>query len=290
MILEGKTLAKQIRAPLQERADVVRRKLGRPICLCALGSCEDYAARLYLQKEVAAAQKIGIETHIFDLNAATPADGFCHAVKALAMHPTTDAVLIPRPLPEQLAQSDFADFLNPRQDIDGMSLSNAGRLFLCKTWQQVENLPGFVPCTAMAVMRLLDFHHVDLAGKAITVIGRSPTVGRPLAHLLSCKNATVTLCHSFSDVPRAVAQADIVCSAAGTPGLLKTAWLKKGALVIDISTNWQNNTLCGDANAEELAAAGISYSPVPGGVGPVTLAVLLENIILSGERKLKEIK
>lgn len=288
MILEGKTLAKQIRAPLQERAENVRKQLGRPICLCALGSSEDYGARLYLHKETHAAQKIGIETHIFDIDNHTPADGFCQAVKALAMFPDTDAVLIPRPLPEQLADSDFADYLNPRQDIDGMSVANAGRLFLCKTWQQIEKLPGFVPCTAMAVMRLLDFHHIDLAGKEAVVIGRSSTVGRPLAHLLSCKNATVKLCHSHTDLPRAVKDADIICSAAGTPDLLKTAWLKKGALVIDISTNWNNNTLCGDANGQELEAAGISYSPVPGGVGPVTLAVLLENIVLSGERKIKE--
>ena len=286
MILEGKTLAKQIRAPLQERADVARKKLGRPICLCALGSSEDYAARLYLQKEVEAAQKIGVETHIFDLDNTTPADGFCQAVKTLAKHADTDAVLIPRPLPDPLAQSDFADYLNPRQDIDGMSIANVGRLFLCKTWEQIKNLPGFVPCTAMAVMRLLDFHHVDLQGKEVVVIGRSSTVGRPLAHLLSCKNATVKLCHSYTDLPRAVQNADIICSAAGTPGLLKTGWLKKGSTVIDISTNWNNNTLCGDANAQELDAAGISYSPVPGGVGPVTLAVLLENIILSGERKI----
>lgn len=286
MILEGRTLAQQIRAPLQERAESVRKKLGRPICLCALGSSEDYAARLYLQKETDAAKKIGIETHIFDINNYTNADGFCQAVKTLATHAQTDAVLIPRPLPEQLASSDFANYLNPRQDIDGMSITNAGRLFLCKTWEQIKQLPGFVPCTAMAVMRLLDFHHIDLEGKEAVVIGRSSTVGRPLAHLLSCKNATVKLCHSRTDLPRAVKNADIICSAAGTPGLLKTEWLKKGAVVIDISTNWSNNMLCGDANAQELDAAGIFYSPVPGGVGPVTLAVLLENIVLSGERKI----
>ena len=286
MILEGRTLANQIRASLPDRAQAVRQKMGRPICLCALGSSENYAARLYLKKEIEAASQLGLGTHVFDLDKHTPPEGFCNAVKELAKNPSTDALLIPRPLPEQLAQSDYANFMNPRQDIDGMSITNAGRMFLCKTWQEIENLPGFVPCTAMAVMRLLDFHHIDLVGKEAVVIGRSSTVGRPLAHLLSCKNATVKLCHSHTDLPRAVQGADLVCSAAGTPELLKTSWLKKGAVVIDISTNWHNDTLCGDAVAQELAAAGISYSPVPGGVGPVTLAVLLENIILSGERKL----
>lgn len=286
MILEGKTLAAQIRASLQSRADAVHRKLGRAVCLCALSSSDDYAARLYLQKEVAAARQLGVEAHIFDIDKNTPPQGFIRAVAELGKHSATDALLIPRPLPDALAQSDFASYINPCQDVDGMSAVNLGRLFLCKTWQQVQALPGFVPSTAMAVMRLLDFHHVSLAGKEVAVIGRSHTVGRPLAHLLSCKNATVKLCHTYTDLPRAVKDADIVCTAAGTPELLKAGWLKTGAIVIDISTNWHRHILCGDANPTELDAAGISYSPVPGGVGPVTLAVLLENIILSGERKI----
>ena len=286
MILEGRTLAEQIRAPLAKRADVVRQKLGRPICLCAFGSTEDYGARLYLQKEMAAAAELGIETHLFDLDNQTPAQGFIKSLQALAAHHQTDAILIPRPLPTQLAQCPFADFLNPQQDIDGMSTSNMGHLFLCKTWQDVQALPGFVPCTAMAVMRLLDFHRIDLDGKEVVVIGRSCTVGRPLAHLLTCKNATVKICHTHTDLSRAVQGADIICTAAGCPELLKTAWLKPNAVVIDISTTWKNDHLCGDALHEELATGGFSYSPVPGGVGPVTLALLLENIILSGERKI----
>ena len=286
MILEGKTLAKQIRASLAGRAETVRQKLGRPVCLCAFGSAEDYSARLYLSKEIEAAKQLGVETHVFDLDKNTPPEGFLLALKELGNYSRTDAILIPRPLPTQLAESPFAQVLSPAQDIDGMSITNLGRLFLCKTWAEVQSLPGFVPCTALAVLRLLNFHRVKLDGAAVTVIGRSSTVGRPLAHLLSCQNATVTLCHSHTDLPRAVQNADIVCTAAGCPGLLQTGWLKRGATVIDISTNWKNNQLCGDAFPQELAAAGLSYSPVPGGVGPVTLAVLLENIILSGERKI----
>lgn len=285
MILEGRTLAKQIRSSLAQRAEAARQKLGRPICLCAFGSAEDYGARLYLTKELEAARQLGIETHLFDLDNQTPPQGFIKSLQALAEHPQTDAILIPRPLPAQLANSPFTDFLSPKQDVDGMSTANMGRLFLCKTWQDVQALPGFVPCTAMAVMRLLDFHHIALEGKQVAVIGRSCTVGRPLAHLLTCKNATVTLCHSHTDLPRAVKEADIICTAAGCPELLKTSWLKPGAVVIDISTNWKNDRLCGDASHGELDKNGFSYSPVPGGVGPVTLALLLENIISSGKRK-----
>jgi methylenetetrahydrofolate dehydrogenase (NADP+)/methenyltetrahydrofolate cyclohydrolase len=286
MILEGKTLASQIREPLAQRAAVVRQKIGRPITLAAIGTTDDYGAYVYLKKEVAVAEKIGLKTQIFEINNATTAQDFVTLVKQLSQDENTDAILIPRPLPAHLAATDYAAYLAPQKDVDGMSNVNMGNLFLCKTWEEISALSGFVPCTAMAVVRLLEFHHVTLAGKEIAVIGRSSTVGRPLAHLLTCKNATVKICHRQTDLPRAVKDADIICSAAGTAGLLKANWLKPGATVIDISTNWHNNRLIGDADPDALEQRGINYSPVPGGVGPVTLAVLLENMVRSKERLL----
>jgi methylenetetrahydrofolate dehydrogenase (NADP+)/methenyltetrahydrofolate cyclohydrolase len=288
MILEGKTLAAKIRETLPQRAERVRVDLGRPIKLCAIGSTEDYGAHVYLKKEVEAAQKLGVETKIYEVNNQTlPAD-FLKLVENLSADKEVDAILIPRPLPAHLAATNYADKLAPQKDIDGMSTINMGNLFLCKTWDEVQALSGFVSCTAMAVIRLLNFHQIKLEGAEAAVIGRSITVGRPLAHLLTCQNATVKICHTKTDLPRALHDADIICSAAGKPGLLQAAWLKRDAVVADISTNWdvENNRLCGDANPKEMDKFSVSYSPVPGGVGPVTLAVLLENIILSGERKI----
>lgn len=288
MILEGKTLAAKIRQTLPQRAERVRAALGRPIKLCAIGSTEDYGAHVYLKKEVEAAQKLGVETQIYEVNNQTPAKDFLKLVETLSADDTVDAILIPRPLPAHLAATNYADKLAPQKDIDGMSTINMGNLFLCKTWKEVQALPGFVSCTAMAVVLLLAYHCVKLEGAEAVVIGRSITVGRPLAHLLTCQNATVKICHTKTDLPRAVHDADVVCSAAGKPGLLDASWLKKGAIVADISTNWdeQNNRLRGDAVPEQMDKFSVSYSPVPGGVGPVTLAVLLENIIISGERKI----
>lgn len=286
MILEGKTLASQIRESLAQRAAVVRQKIGRPITLAAIGTTDDYGAYVYLKKEVAVAEKIGLKTQIFEVNNTTTAQSFVTLVKRLSQDENTDAILIPRPLPAHLAATDYAAYLAPQKDVDGMSNVNMGNLFLCKTWDEISALPGFVPCTAMAVVRLLEFYRVELSGKEIAVIGRSSTVGRPLAHLLTCKNATVKICHRQTDLPRAVKDADIICSAAGTAGLLKANWLKPGATVIDISTNWHNNRLIGDADPDALEQRGINYSPVPGGVGPVTLAVLLENMVRSKERLL----
>ena len=288
MILEGRTLAAHIRETLPARAAAVCQKMGRPIKLCAIGSTEDYGAYLYLKKEVEAAQKVGVQTQVFEINNETPAAEFLALVERLSADPATDAILIPRPLPAHLAATDFADRLAPQKDIDGMSNINAGNLFLCKTWAEIQALKGFVPCTAAAVIRLLQYHNISPEGAEAAVIGRSSTVGRPLAHLLTCQNATVKICHTKTDLPRALKDADLICSAAGAPGLIDAAWLRPGATLIDISTNWKNDRLCGDADPQALQQRGVSYSPVPGGVGPVTLAVLLENIILSGERKLKE--
>lgn len=287
MILEGKTLASLIRQNLPQRAAAAEAKLGRPIMLYAYGCADDYAAYVYLNKEVEAARKTGVQAQVFPLSKATSAADFLGMLKSASENPSVDAVLIARPLPEHLASSGYERVLNPHKDVDGMSYVNMGNLFLCKTWQEVERLPGFVPCTAMAVMRLLQYHHIDPQGLEAAVIGRSPTVGRPLAHLLTCKNATVKICHTkTADLKKALQQEQLICCAAGQAGLLTADMVQPGAIVVDIATNvTPEGGLCGDAQTAALLEKGCRVSPVPGGVGPVTLACLLENIILSGERK-----
>lgn len=287
MILEGKTLAARLRAPLAERAEAVRLKLGRPITLCAVGSADDYAAYVYLKKEVQAAEKLGVLCHMHPLGNDTSVSEFLDLLQESSENENVDAVLVARPLPPALAESGFARFIAPEKDIDGMSVQAAGNLFLCKTWQDVQALPTFLPCTALAVIRMLDEYGIDPQGMETAVIGRSPTVGRPLAHLLSCRNATVKICHSFTrDLGRSLQGAQLICCAAGQPELLRADYVRPGAVVIDIATNLDSSgRLCGDAQTQALLDKGCLVSPVPGGVGPITLACLLENIILSGERK-----
>ena len=288
MLLQGKELAASIRALLAQRAARVQSQLGRAISLFAVGSTDDYAAYVYLKKEVQAAEKLGIQTTVKEINTQTPVTDFLQLLDEASANPNIDAILIPRPLPPALAQSGFMCHIAPEKDIDGMSHISMGNLFLCKTWQDIEQLTTFVPCTAMAVIRLLNFHHIDPQGLETVVIGRSPTVGKPLAHLLTCRNATVKICHTFTtDLTKTLSQAQLICSAAGHAGLLHAGNVPAHSTVIDIATNLDaQNHLCGDALTQELIAKGCRVSSVPGGVGPVTLACLLENIILSGERKL----
>lgn len=288
MILEGKTLAAQLREPLLQRAQRVQERLGRALSLFAVGSSDDYAAYVYLKKEVAAAEKLGVRCQIHPISNHTSAEEFLTLLRKASADPQTDAILIARPLPEHLANSGFEHFIAAEKDIDGMSDVSMGKLFLCKTWEDVESLKTFIPCTALAVMRLLEHHRINPQGLEAAVIGRSPNVGRPLAHLLTCKNATTKICHTYTqDLAFSLQNTRLICSAAGQAGLLTRVNVPAGAIIIDIATNLgPDGNLCGDAQTQDLLEKGCKISPVPGGVGPVTLACLLENIILSGERKI----
>ena len=288
MILEGKTLAAQLREPLLQRAQRVQERLGRALSLFAVGSSDDYAAYVYLKKEVAAAEKLGVRCQIHPISNHTSTEEFLTLLRKASADPQTDAILIARPLPEHLANSGFEHFIAAEKDIDGMSDVSMGKLFLCKTWEDVESLKTFIPCTALAVMRLLEHHRINPQGLEAAVIGRSPNVGRPLAHLLTCKNATTKICHTYTqDLAFSLQNTHLICSAAGQADLLTRVNVPAGAIIIDIATNLgPDGNLCGDAQTQDLLEKGCKISPVPGGVGPVTLACLLENIILSGERKI----
>lgn len=288
VILEGKTLAEQIKASLKQRVTAVTLALGREPRLIGISWKGDYGGYLYLTKEVKAARALGIHADIVELDENTSPKDFIMLLGKVYGDETIDALLIPRPLPPALNDLDIAPLINPSQDIDGASLVSMGRLFMCKTWQQVKALETFVPCCALAVMRLLAYHEIILEGKKVAVIGRSNTVGGPLAKMLTCANATVTLCHTKTkDLKGILINQDIIVSATGNARFIKADMVAKNAVVIDVGTNLdENGKLCGDCDFEAISQNS-SISPVPGGVGPLTLANLLENIVLSSERKIK---
>ena len=288
VILEGKTLAEQIKENLKERVRKTTQALNRPPHLVGISWQGDYAGYLYLTKEVKAARALGMRADIVELDENTAPQDFLMLLGKVYGEESIDALLIPRPLPPALNDLDIAPLINAKQDIDGASLVSMGRLFMCKTWQQVKNLDTFVPCCPLAVMRLLEYHKISLEGKRIAVIGRSNTVGGPLAKMLTCANATVTLCHTKTKALKELLLAqDIIVSATGNARFIKASMVPKGAVVIDVGTNLdENGKLCGDCDFKTISQNN-SVSPVPGGVGPLTLACLLENIVLSAERKIK---
>ena len=287
-ILEGRTLSNKIKEPLKQRAYEIYKKIGRRASLIGFGWKGDAAGFYYLNKEVEAARKTGIDADIVLLEESTQPKQLFTLLDAVFSKNTIDAILIAKPLPPQLNSLDIAANINPAQDIDGAGLISMGRLFMCKTWAEIENLKTFIPCCPKAVIRLLEFHKVNLEGAKVAVIGRSHTVGSPLAKMLTAKNATVTLCHSKTkNLKEITLNNDIVISAVGKINLIKKDFVKKGTILIDVATVVNEEGKCvGDMDFENLKDF-CPISPVPGGVGPVTLACLLENIIISAERKIK---
>ncbi|MBT3392435.1 MAG: bifunctional 5,10-methylenetetrahydrofolate dehydrogenase/5,10-methenyltetrahydrofolate cyclohydrolase [Elusimicrobiaceae bacterium] len=287
-ILEGKTLAKKIREPLAEKVKTISAKLGRDINLLGICNKKDYASSIYMQKEVKAAEKLGIKGKIIEIDDNTSVEEFIEIIKTASADKNLDALLIARPLPEKLENSNYTKHINSLIDIDGISIDNMGKLYICKTFDDVKNINGFVPCTALAVVKLLEYHNIDVNGKEIVVLGRSITVGKPLAHMLLAKNASVKICHSRTkDITKSLSTADIVISAIGRAKFLKKEMLKPNTIVIDVGTNEdEKGNFCGDVDFENIKNFASAISPVPGGVGPVTLACLLENIVISAGRNI----
>lgn len=286
--MEGKTLAAAIKEKLPARAREVASALGRAPRLVGISWQGDYAGHLYLNKEAAAARKAGIRADIVLVDESTSEKDFKTLLSKIYEDDSVDALLIPRPLPPALNGLDISVLINPKQDIDGAGLISMGRLFMCKTWADVEALNTFVPCCPLAVMRLLEYHGVNLRGAKTAVIGRSNTVGGPLSKMLMCKDATVTVCHTkTADLKDVIYNQDIVISAAGRARFIKKDMIKKGTILIDVGTNQDEaGVFCGDIDFENIKQS-CAVSPVPGGVGPVTVACLLENILSAAERKLK---
>lgn len=284
-ILEGKSLSKSIMSGLPARVEALKRKTGRPPSLAAINCYEDPASQVYIKRKLSACQRLGISAQIVKPEK-TDFVSFIELIKRLNSDPAIDAIMIERPLPPGYACFKTWETLSPEKDADGASAMNMGRLFLCKSFSEIEEGGFFTPCTAMAVIKLLREHKFELAGKRVSVIGRSSIVGRPLAHMLSCLDATVTLCHSRTrDLTDTLKNSEAVISAVGKTRWITPKMISQGAAVVDVGTNTDSaGKFCGDVDFENVKTVAGYISPVPGGVGPVTLACLLENTVKAAEQ------
>ena len=284
-ILEGKTLSAEILGALPARVEAVKARLGRPPSLAIINYFADSPSAVYVKRKIAACEKLGIAVKLF---APKPEEGY-PAFKALLARlgadAAYDAIMIERPLPDGFETRETWDAVPAAKDVDGLSTLNMGRLFIAKKFSEIENGGFFSPCTALAVIRLLRFHGIDPAGMNIAVAGRSSVVGRPLAQMLVALDATVTVCHTRTkNIAEVFKRADLVVTAAGKAKWLKPELLPPGATVIDVGTNFdENGRMCGDADYAALEASAAAVSPVPGGVGPVTLACLIEAAVRAAE-------
>ena len=276
-ILDGRPIARSIREQVKERTAKLRERGIVPTCAIVLLE-GDEPGRLYAEQIAKSGGPLGVSIDIRQLPANASTNDVLIAVADIVDDPHIQAMMVQRPLPAGLDAERIAEEIDPRKDVDGAHPYNQGLLVAGETF--------FVPATAAAVMELLRQPQVDsLDGARAVVIGRSAVVGRPVALLLTAANATVTICHSHTKDLAAIArEADILVAAVGHPKFVPPAMVKSGATVIDVGTNFVDGRFVGDVDFDAVLPVAGLVTPVPGGVGPVTTAVLLRSVVEAAER------
>ncbi len=266
--LSGTDLAAALRQRSADAASELA-AAGTPPKLAVVVATDDESSHWYVRSIAKAAHKAGLTCDIVDLGADASARRIREAVTALSDDVTVHGIIVQTPLPQGVATRDVVSAIDPAKDVDGANPTSLGRL--------AAGLPAFAPATAEAVVALLDHHGVTLAGRDVVVVGRSTVVGVPVAHLLLARDASVTVCHSrTTDLAAHTRQADIVIVAVGRPGLVTGEHIAAGTVVVDVGTNpTDDGKLVGDVDAEQVGRTAGALTPVPGGVGPVTTALLL---------------
>jgi methylenetetrahydrofolate dehydrogenase (NADP+)/methenyltetrahydrofolate cyclohydrolase len=279
-VLDGRRLAAVVRADVTARAARLVEALSRPPCLAAVLVGEDPANVAYAQAKGRAAQKCGLTFRLETLPADAGTARAVELVQRLGEDPLVDAILVELPLPPGYDRLAIEDRIDPGRDADGVTSANQGHL--------LAGTPGPRPATALATLALIQQAGVVLAGAEVVVIGRSVVVGKPVAMLLLAEHATVTIAHSRTrDLVSVTRRADVVVAAAGVPGLVTAAHVRPGAVVIDVGTtevgSGETARLVGDVAYDEVAEVAGAVTPVPGGVGPLTTALLLQNVVALAE-------
>jgi len=275
--MDGKALAARFREEVAREVDA----FSRPIGLATVLVGDDPASDVYIRMKHKATLEVGIEARDLRLPARTTEEELLALVTELNADEAIDGILVQLPLPEQIDEGRVIRAVDPVKDVDGFHPVNAGLL--------LAGTPGHVPGTPLGVLALLDEYSVELEGANAVVIGRSDIVGKPAALLLLHRHATVTICHSRTrDLAAEAARADVIVAAVGVPGIVTPEMVKRGAAVVDIGINRTENGLVGDVDPAVAERAGL-LTPVPGGVGPMTIAMLLRSTIRAARYRLKEV-
>jgi methylenetetrahydrofolate dehydrogenase (NADP+)/methenyltetrahydrofolate cyclohydrolase len=277
-VIDGKAAAAALRAQLGAEVARFHAATGRAPGLAVVLVGSDPASAVYVRSKAKATLEAGMLSIEHKLDRDTSEADLLALVDRLNADPTVDGILVQLPLPPHIDANKVITRIDPDKDVDGFNPINAGRLAI--------GLHGFVPCTPLGCLKLLRAELGDLSGKSAVVIGRSNIVGKPMALLLLGDSCTVTIAHSrTADLPAVVRQADIVVAAVGRPNMVKGDWLKPGATVIDVGINRTDAGLVGDVDFASASAVAGAITPVPGGVGPMTIACLIRNTFVSAARR-----
>ena len=277
-LIDGKAAAAELRARVAVEVAKFKAARGRAPGLAVVLVGEDPASAVYVRNKGRATIEAGMESFEHRLTAETGESELLALVDRLNSDPRVDGILVQLPLPDHIDAGKVLTSIDPDKDVDGFHPVNAGRLAI--------GLEGFVPCTPLGCLKLLRAQLGSLAGKEAVVIGRSNIVGKPMAMLLLADHCTVTIAHSRThDLPEVVRRADIVVAAVGRAEMVKGDWLKPGATVIDVGINRIEGRLVGDVDFASASTVAAAITPVPGGVGPMTIACLIRNTLVSAARR-----
>ena len=278
-IIDGKMISGQVKDEVRDKTAAFTEKTGVNVCLAVILVGEDPASQVYVRNKKKACEYVGFKSLSYELPATTSQDELLELINKLNADDTVHGILVQMPLPRHIDEKTVIDSISPQKDVDGFHPMNVGALCIGE--------PGFVSCTPAGVIQLLKRSNIEISGKECVIVGRSNIVGKPMALLMLRENATVTIAHSkTSNLKEVLQRADIVIAAIGKPKAITADCIKNGAVVIDVGINRNAETgkLCGDVDYENVAPKCSAITPVPGGVGPMTIAMLMVNCLESAMR------
>ena len=273
-IIDGKAIAEKLKQTLAKDVSALKTRPGLAVILVG----DDPASHVYVRNKIKACEAVGITSFEHKMPATATQAEIRHVIRNLNTNDMVHGILLQLPLPDHLNADELIQSISPAKDVDGLTLPNIGAL--------VAGLDGMVPCTPQGSLMLIKSVRADLTGLNAVVIGRSLLFGKPMASLLLAENCTVTQAHSRTrDIEEICRNADILIAAVGRPKMVKGNWIKPGAIVIDVGINrLDDGTLCGDVDYEEAVNVAGALTPVPGGVGPMTIACLMGNTVKAAKR------
>ena len=278
VVIDGKKIAAGIKESVRRDIEEFKEKKGRKVCLAVVLVGNDPASKVYVGNKIKAAEYVGIKSLSFDLPEDSVQEDVEKLVSSLSSDDGVDGILVQLPLPNHLDSEKILSLIDPVKDVDGFSAENIGNLTLFKE--------TVAPCTPSGIIELIKSTGVTLSGKNAVVIGRSNIVGKPIALMLLKEDCTVTVCHSKTkDLKEVTSRADIIVAAVGKPCFITADMVKEGAIVIDVGISRKDNRLLGDVDFNNVAPKSSFITPVPGGVGPMTIAMLMKNALTCAKRR-----
>ena len=275
LILDGRILAQEIQADLQKRAAAIISKTGTTPVLATILVGENPSSVTYVRMKGNACERVGISSMKINMPENSTTDDVLNQIEKLNNDSTVSGILLQHPVPEHIDEQKCFNCISLAKDVDGVNTGSFGSMAM--------QLDSFKSATPLAIMAIMQRYHINIAGKEAIVIGRSPILGKPVAMMLLNADATVTICHSKTEnLPDVVKRADIIVAAVGKPLFVKADWVKNGTVLIDAGYNKGN---IGDIDLNNAAPKSSAYTPVPGGVGPVTIMKLIEQTIISAEKQ-----